>query len=170
MYMEWAKEASINAISLAEESMILFNAEKNERAYYLSHMASEEASKSILLNFMDLLSVPDNELPKVVKLLCNHRKKIDFIVNLVKVDNPDLSQQLEKFGQEFTGYINNLKNNSMYVTYIDGKIQKPKDAVASIDVEAFVKFGEAIARYSQKQLTNKDSWMEDHSQSFLVFK
>jgi len=156
-FSEWAKDASVNAISLAEESRILFEAGKKERAYYLSHMASEEASKSLILKFMHSLSTPLTELPKVESLLRNHQKKIDFIIELSQADNPELAKKIDGVGRELTQHINKLKNNSMYVTHIDGVIQTPKDAIADLDVESFVSFGESMANFSKVLLTSKPS-------------
>lgn len=154
-FIKWAESASVNAISLSEESRILLNAGKRERAYYLSHMASEEASKSMILKFMDLLSVPFSELPRVEKLLRNHQRKIDFLIELEKSDNSVLSEQIEDVGHQLMHHVNNLKNNSMYVTHIKDKIVTPEETVAALDVEHFVRYGEAIAKYSKILLKSK---------------
>ena len=147
-YSKWANQASKNAISLAEESRILFNANKKERAYYLSHMASEESSKAILLQTMHLRSTPLSDLPKVERLLRNHKKKIEFVLELAKADNLELAKQLEGTRDNLLNHINNLKNNSMYVTHVDGVIKSPSNAVKNIDIEQFVFVGEALAKYS----------------------
>lgn len=153
-YSEWAKQASINAVSLAEESRILYNANKKERAYYLSHMACEEASKSILLKTMDLRSTPISDLPKVEELLRSHKKKIDFVLELAKADNPELASQIERTGRDLLNHINDLKNSSMYVSHVNGKIVSPSHSIASINIGQFVSFGEAMAKYSSNLSKN----------------
>ena len=155
IYSDWAKHASENAVSIAEEARILLNANKKERAYYLSHLATEEAAKSILLKAMDLLSTPLSELSKVNKLLRNHQKKIDFLIQFSQAESPELSEEISGVGKELITHINNLKNNSMYVTHINGSICRPKDTIATLDVEKFVSYGEALARYSSVLLKSK---------------
>lgn len=148
IFQHWAEASSKNAISLAEESRILLNSGKKERAYYLSHMASEEASKAIILKFCNYLSVPESEISQVEKLLRNHQKKIDFIIKMAAADDPEIAEQIEKVGKELITHINNLKNNSMYVTRIDNVIKTPVDTISKLVVEDFVAYGEVISRYA----------------------
>lgn len=147
-FQYWAEASSENAVSLAEESRILLNSGKKERAYYLSHMAAEEASKAIILKYCSYLSVPESNISRVEKLLRNHKKKIDFIIKMAVAYEPKIAEQIEKVGKELIAHINNLKNNSMYVTRIDNVIKTPVDSISKVVVEDFVAYGETISRYA----------------------
>ena len=142
-------------MSLASEARILLNSGKEERAYYLSHMATEEASKSIILKFIDLFGTSSDQMERVTKLLRNHKKKIEFILSLSKSENPELTKQLEGYEKDLVAHINDLKNNSMYVTYINGAISTPSESIAEKDVTKFIEFAESMAKYSSIKLTSK---------------
>lgn len=77
IFEAWSEKAADNAISLAEESRLLFDARCLPRAYYLAHMSA----KSILLYGIASSRTPESELPKISRLLQNHKKKIAFLVN-----------------------------------------------------------------------------------------
>ncbi len=149
-YCEWAKETSVNAVSLAEESDILFRAKKFERAYYLAHMAVEESSKAILLYVMSISATPESELPKVTNLLKNHKKKIEFVIELVKTLNEDLAERLDGIEASYCNYINDLKNGSMYVSVVAEIIVSPKDIAKGLDIERYLSMAAAMANYSKK--------------------
>ena len=88
----------------------------------------------------------------------NHQKKIDFIIKMAAADEPEIAEQIEKVGKELITHINNLKNNSMYVTRIDNVIKTPVDNISKLVVEDFVAYGEVISRYANTLIikTTKD--------------
>ena len=82
IYKIWAEESAKNAMSLAAESRLLFNAQYLPRAYYLAHMSTEESAKSIILSTLSISKTPENEFSKISELLRDHRKKIEFLITL----------------------------------------------------------------------------------------
>lgn len=155
IYLEWSIKASENAISLSQEARILLGADKFARAFYLSHMASEEAAKSILLSSIHTLSTPESELSKVESLLRNHGKKIEFAIEMAGSIDKGLATRIKETENQLIAHINDLKNNSMYVSLIDGNLVYPDKAVKELDIESFVSYGEAIAEFSHRVLPNK---------------
>lgn len=147
IYEIWAIHAAQNAVSLSEEAAILFEAKKLERAYYLAHMSTEEASKAILLAYLKPLKVPTSELRKIKALLRNHKKKIEFILELAKKDT--LLKEIADYQNELTDHINNLKNNTMYVSYNKKQFSIPSEIIKEVDVNQYVTFGKAFSEYAE---------------------
>lgn len=154
IYREWSKKAAVNAIALAEESRILLEAERLSRAYYLSHMATEESAKSILLFAMSTSGTPVSELQKVNTLLRNHRKKIDFVVSYAESLSPELTKRLNGLKTELITHINDLKNNTMYVSCEQEIVMTPEEKISGIPVSVHVEVAESLAYLANNLLTN----------------
>lgn len=146
IYKTWAKHAAQNALSLSEESVILLEANKLERAYYLAHMSTEEAAKAKLLIYLPFLGVPLGESKKINNLLRNHKKKIELILDFAKFHG--LEDEINQHQEALTKYINDKKNNTMYVSYSKNKFSIPANIIKSIDVNLFVRFGTAFAKHT----------------------
>ncbi len=157
IYREWSKKAAVNAMALAEESRILLEAERLSRAYYLSHMATEESAKSILLFTMSTSGTPISELEKVNILLRNHRKKIDFVVSYAESLSPELTDRLNGLKTELITHINNLKNNTMYVSCEQEVVLTPEEKISGIPVSVHVEVAESLASLANNLLTNHSS-------------
>lgn len=154
LYYQWGVKAAENARSLAEESRLLMNAGRFPRAYYLAHMSTEESAKSILLYAASLSGVPESaqEVSKIQKLLQNHRKKIEFLITHAATLSNEFGNQIKTMGNELVGHINNLKNNTMYVSYSNKKISTPIENIDSVDTELYVNFSEVLSFYAIRLL------------------
>lgn len=148
LYREWSEKAAKNALALAEESIILLNAERLSRAYYLAHMSTEESAKSILLYTMSTSGTPESELPKVNVLLRNHRKKIEFLVSCAASISPHLAEKINGLQADLVSHINNLKNNTMYVSVEKNLIRTPEEKISGIPVYVYVEFAEHLASHA----------------------
>jgi AbiV family abortive infection protein len=154
IFLEWSQKAASNSAQLAVEARILFDANHTTRAYYLAHMSTEESSKSILLHSMHKRSTPISELSKIVLLLRNHKKKIEFIVSYAASESQTFKSELSNLGTELIAHINNLKNDSMYVSCKDGKVISPEDKIASIDVAIHLDVAESLVNVANNLLTH----------------
>jgi AbiV family abortive infection protein len=155
VYREWGEKAAANALQLAEESRILLEAKHLPRAYYLAHMSTEEAAKSMLLYTMSVSGTPTSALPKVMGLLRNHKKKIEFVVSYASSLSPSLKAQLSGLHAELVAHINDLKNNTMYVSCEQGAIFTPEEKVSGITVSVHVNVAEGLASLAKSLLTNR---------------
>lgn len=153
IYLEWSQKAAANARMLAEESRILLKAERFSRSYYLAHMATEESAKSILLYGMSTLGTPTSELSKVKKLLRDHKKKIEFVVSYVANFSPEMAEKLNGLQVELIDHINDLKNNTMYVSCEQEVILTPEEKVSGIQVSVHVEAAESLAHLANGLLT-----------------
>lgn len=148
MYHAWSEKAAENALSLAAEARLLLNATYYPRAYYLAHMSTEESAKSILLHVMSTSGTPAVEVSKVSKLLQNHKKKIEFLVTYASAGSPELRDQISKLKDSLISHINDLKNNTMYVSYKGGSVYTPTQKVASVNVNIHLALAEALAQHA----------------------
>ena len=145
----WAVEAASNATSLAEEAAILLEYDKIERAYYLAHMANEEAIKSLFIFCLPLLGNPLCEHIEINKLMRNHRTKNKYfllifnniLANLDPKEHPELAELAKDIKRNFDDIVNCMnddKNNSMYVSVINGKLTTPKQTIEGVNVKSFI--------------------------------
>lgn len=141
--------AADNAISLAAESRLLFEAGYLPRAYYLAHMSTEESSKSILLHAMCVMRTPESEVLSVSALLRDHKKKIEFLVTYAATTTEELKVAIGELQGSLISHINDMKNDTMYVSYKGGVVVAPEDKVASINVDRYIPFAETLARLSK---------------------
>ncbi|MCK5159452.1 MAG: AbiV family abortive infection protein [Candidatus Heimdallarchaeota archaeon] len=154
LYKCWAQKSAENAISLAEEARIIFQAEHYPRAYYLAHMSIEESSKAILLYAMSTGETPVSEHKKVTALLRNHKKKIEFLVTYVEKFSGELRNSIMSMKDDLISHINNLKNDTMYVSCSKStKIVSPMDRISNVDIRSYLNLSEKLSAYS-KVLTN----------------
>lgn len=154
IYREWSEKAAVNAQELAEESKILLRAERLSRAYYLAHMANEESAKSILLYTMSTSGTPANELSKVTALLRNHKNKIKFVVSYAASLSPELAEKLNGLHAELIDHINDLKNNTMYVSCEQEVVLTPDEKTSGIPVAVHVEVAASLASLATNLLTN----------------
>jgi AbiV family abortive infection protein len=150
IFLNWAKESAQNAVELSEEAEILLNNGRKIRAYYLAHMATEEASKAILLKAMVILKTPESELKKINNLLRDHRKKIEFLIVFAESHSNEITQEIGNLRQQLISHINNLKNNTMYVSLINNKVITPSSKLGNVDVDHYVSFAKKIATYAKR--------------------
>lgn len=153
IYRNWSERAAENAMQLAEEARILFEAKRLPRAYYLAHMSTEEAAKSMLLCTISTSGTPASELPKVMALLRNHKKKIEFVVSYGASLSPSLKEELSGLQTQLVNHINDLKNNTMYVSCEKGEILTPEEKIADIPVSVHVIVAESLASFAKSLLT-----------------
>lgn len=149
LFFQWGVKAADNAVSLAAESRLLYEAGYLPRAYYLAHMSTEESSKSILLHAMCVMRTPESDVPRVSALLREHKKKIEFLVTYAATTTEDLREAIGELQVSLINHINDLKNDTMYVSYKDGVVVAPEDRVASIKVDRYIPFAESLARLSK---------------------
>lgn len=145
----------MNALHLAEEARILLDASRLPRAYYLAHMSTEESAKSILLWTMNVSGTPACEIPKVMTLLRNHKKKIEFVVLYAASQSPSLMTQLSGLHGELIQHINDLKNNTMYVSCKQGGVLTPEEVVSNLPVSTHVNVAEYLANLANSLSNNK---------------
>jgi AbiV family abortive infection protein len=157
IYQGWGEKAAGNAMSLATESRLLFEAKHLPRAYYLAHMSTEESAKSILLLAMSVTGTPESELSKVTTLLRDHKKKIEFLVTYAASVSEELQAQLDELQGSLIGHINDLKNDTMYVSCKAKSVVAPEEKVASIDVELYVQLAEALSQHAVSLLAPPSS-------------
>lgn len=149
-YLDWSEKAAENASQLASEARLLFEAGHLARAYYLSHMSLEESAKGAILFGVVNISPPGDELSDIQKLLRNHKKKIEFIVNYATTNSIELARDVANFLPKLVDHINDLKNNTMYVSLEKGDIVTPNDKIADVDVGMHVAVAESFATYLVK--------------------
>lgn len=157
LYRTWSEKAAENASSLAVEARLLLNAGHLPRAYYLSHMSTEESAKSILLYTMSTSGTPEVEVTKVSMLLRDHKKKIDFLVSYAGAGSGELSAQIAELKEQLVSHINDLKNNTMYVSYKAGSVITPDQKIASVNVNIYVALAESLAQHATGMLTLRSS-------------
>lgn len=157
LYRTWSEKAAENALSLAVEARLLFDAKHLPRAYYLAHMSTEESAKSILLHHMSTSGTPEAEVSKVSKLLQNHKKKIEFLVSYASAGSKDLSEQIAELREQLVSHINDLKNNTMYVSCEAGSISTPAQKLASVNIGVHVKLAESLAQHATSLLALRSS-------------
>jgi AbiV family abortive infection protein len=150
IYGDWAKKAAENARELAAEAVLLKKHGHLARAYYLAHMSAEESAKAIVLGGAHLEGVKPSDLPKVTRLLRDHRKKIEFTVRIAAESSPELAKQLEELGPALIEHINGLKNGTMYTSYSEGVVHTPAERLEEIDVETHVTLAVAWAESALK--------------------
>jgi AbiV family abortive infection protein len=133
-----------NAISLIEDADLLFQNNRYTRAFSLSHLANEEIGKAILLFnlYITLLQGKREEVNfKVIeqefrdhKSKINHSSFVDFMFNsekkLSKEEKLVLIDKILKYMSVEKGKHHNLKNNSLYVNFINGKFTNPQTLVS----------------------------------------
>jgi AbiV family abortive infection protein len=153
IYRDWAKSAATNASQLAIEARILERNGHLSRAYYLCHMAIEESSKAILLASSYTNGVEESQLPKIKGLLQDHKKKISFVVELARETSPLLAQALQGKEADLVSHMNNMKNDTMYVSLFDGKITTPEQKIAKVDVVVHIELAERMVELATKMAT-----------------
>jgi AbiV family abortive infection protein len=149
IFFQWGVKAADNAVSLAAESRLLFEVGYLPRAYYLAHMSTEESSKSILLHVMCVMRTPESEVRKVSALLRDHKKKIEFLVTYAATMIEDLSAAIDELQLSLIDHMNDLKNDTMYVSYKGGVVVAPEDKIAPIKVDRYTTFAEKLAHFSK---------------------
>ena len=150
VYGEWAIKAALNARQLAEESKILLRHKCKARAYYLAHMSVEESSKSIVLYAAYVGETPISEIGKVKKLLSNHQKKIQFVLNIAASKDAELSQKLTTLNDSLIIYINNKKNGTMYVSANDTSVETPEELAERLNIEPHIELASAMSDWAAK--------------------
>lgn len=154
IYQHWGEKAADNAVALATESRLLFDLKHLPRAYYLSHMATEESAKSILLKTMGTSGTPKAEISKVSRLLRDHKKKIEFLVTYAAALSPELQRSLCDLQADLIDHINDLKNDTMYVSYKKESVVSPTDKVTNVDIGKYVQFAEALSQHAKSLLSS----------------
>ena len=144
-------------MSLATESRLLFEERHFPRAYYLAHMSTEESAKSILLRTMSISGTPESEVSKVTRLLRDHKKKIEFLVTYAASMSEELQAQLGELQGNLIDHINDLKNDTMYVSYKARSVATPAEKIAAIDVERYVQLAEVLSQHATSFLTPPSS-------------
>lgn len=147
LYFQWGEKAAENAVLLAAESKLLFEAGYTSRAYYLAHMSTEESAKSLILKSMCILGMSAKKFTQVSALLLDHRKKIDFLVTYAASLSDALKADIDALQaqSDLTKHINNLKNDAMYVSCKNGNIITPDSRVGAIDVRRYVVLAEDLS-------------------------
>lgn len=140
-------------MSLATGSRLLFEAKCLPRAYYLAHMSTEESAKSMLLRAMSVSGTPESEISKVTKLLRDHKKKIEFLVTYAASFSEELQAQLGELLGSLISHINDLRNDTMYVSCKAKSVVAPAEKAAAIDVERYVQLAEALSKHAASLLT-----------------
>lgn len=157
LFREWSEKAAANALALAEESRLLLEAKRLSRSYYLAHMSTEESAKSILLCTMSTSGTPQSELPKVKALLRNHRKKIEFVISYAASMSPELAEKLNGLQADLVSHINDLKNDTMYVSCEQNVIRTPEEKVSRIPVSVHVGVAEYLASCANSLLISQST-------------
>jgi|GEM_PF-5228277 len=166
VYREWSEKSAANAQALAEEARILLEVKRLSRAYYLAHMSTEESSKSILLYSMATSRTPASQLPKIKKLLRNHKKKIEFVVAYAASTSHELTEKLHGLQADLIAHINDLKNDSMYVSCEENAILTPEERISDIPVSNHVEAAEYLAFVANRLLTHHSTGLSlSHSQA-----
>lgn len=154
IYQSWGEKAANNAMSLAAESRLLFGAEHLPRAYYLAHMSTEESAKSILLHSMSVLGTTESDMSNVVRLLRDHKKKIEFLITYAASLSSELKAQIGNLQVDLIVHINDLKNDTMYVSCKNKNVVSPADKVSTINVEHYVQLAEVLSKHAVSLLSS----------------
>lgn len=150
IYETWGEKTADNAVSLAAEARLLFQEKYLPRAYYLAHMSTEESAKSVLLRAMSTLGKQESEFSKVSKVLRNHKKKIEFLVTYAATLSEDVQAMLGDLQGSLIDHINNLKNDTMYVSCEAMSVVTPMDKVAAVEIEKYVSLAENLSQHARR--------------------
>ena len=156
-FREWRSGTLSNAKDLAYEARLLFNHGCLSRAYYLAHMATEEITKSILLGELSSATMKDEQMPKLNKLLRSHRKKIEFLIQFGASLSPELKSRLEGSEKDLISHINDLKNDTMYVSFEAGSVLTPSERISDVPVETHLSVAEELIDFVEGILTKRCS-------------
>lgn len=85
----------------------------------------------------------------------NHKKKIEFVVLYAASQSPSLMTQLSGLHGELIAHINDLKNNTMYVSCKQGGVLTPEEVVSSLPVSTHVNVAEYLANLANSLSNNK---------------
>ncbi|WP_454722698.1 AbiV family abortive infection protein [Delftia acidovorans] len=157
IYQSSVEKAAGNAMPLATESRLLFEAKFLPRAYYLAHMSIEDSANSILLRTMSVTGTSKIEILKVTKLFRDHKKKIEFLVSYAANFSEEMQAQLGELKGSLIDHINDLKNDKMYVSCKAESVVAPAEKVAAIDIERYVQFAEPLSQRAVSLLTPPSS-------------
>lgn len=138
VYGDWAIKAALNAKQLTGESKILLQHKCKARAYYLAHMSVEESAKSIVLYAAHVGGTPISEMAKVKKLLSNHQKKIQVVVDMAASRDAGLSQKIALLNEELISCINDKKNGTMYVSANGTSIETPEEIAGKLNIDPHI--------------------------------
>ena len=150
VYGDWAIKAAVNAKQLAAESKILLQHKCKARAYYLAHMSVEESSKSILLYAAHVGGTPISEIDKVKKLLSNHKKKIQAVVAMAASKDAELSQKIALLNDDLISYINDKKNDTMYVSANGTSIETPEEIADKLNIDPHIELACVLSDWAAK--------------------
>lgn len=145
MFRAWSIAAAKNAVSLAEEARLLMDAGRLPRAYYLAHMSIEESAKSLILHAAAVTGTSPDQAAKVGRLLRDHKKKIGLVVDWAETSSPALAERLAGQRDALVDHINDLKNDTMYVSCSRGVLTTPQDRIDSEKAQRNVLLAELLA-------------------------
>jgi len=141
-----------NAHQLLEDAVLLLRNKRWARAFGLTHLASEELAKLLMLHTaaIHIIRGKKFDFKTLNKRLNNHKAKIRNILvmevllttNDDKIGPRNLKEYLER-GKRFYNFkglrevnldvevnkFNNLKNNCLYAQFFKGEILKPSEII-----------------------------------------
>lgn len=124
-----------NARELVEEAELLLTNSRYARAFALGHLASEELMKypALLAIASELARGHDVDWRTVDKRLRDHIVKTrgSILVDYMSQPPQDGVHQVDELGSQLSAAesINNLKNQSLYVSQVGGEFLKPSELV-----------------------------------------
>lgn len=121
-----------NADDLTEEAAILFQATRYARAFTLSHLAREELSKVVMLMALDgkLKSNLKIDWNSFWKRFRNHKAKItNSEIWLLSISGLNSSVVSMEMVDSYANALNDLKNNSLYVSHGGQGLLNPAEVI-----------------------------------------
>lgn len=143
--LEGAKLAYENAKDLIDEANLLFDTYYSPRAYGLFQLSIEEVGKASMLLEACIFNTctTQKESNKLIKEIRDHKTKTKhsqkfdlFFASLIKEVKIKkvLINNMYKQGLEIEK-IDNLKNYSLYVSFLKNKFKKPKNIISYKSIE-----------------------------------
>lgn len=139
IFLDSIKKSIQNATELIEEAKLLKSKNHISRSYSLFHLGIEEIGKAIMIYFFILFEDFENiSLQNLFhKSIREHKDKIlqavniDIMIALLTKDK-EIQQNLLKSiikQQESINDLNNYKNASLYVSFINSKVYSPSEMI-----------------------------------------
>jgi len=169
-FFDGINKALSNASDLITDAEILLNNNRFSRAYTLYHLSMEETGKASMLFFFLLHDDYKNpkEQKRILKEFRDHKLKtqaamsIDMLVAYL-IENKAIKKKLIENLQEQErniNHFNDLKNNSLYTSFINNKFYKPSQVISEQRVKYLKFYAEirlsAIQQFIEAGIENYD--------------
>ena len=153
------KKSEQNALELIDDAELMFYNGRYPRAFALYQLANEEIGKCSLMQYYILQNNKDN-LANFLKEFRSHKIKTSYsngiemiIYNYLNESNKKLLLETIIYNSKNIEKINNLKNYSLYTSFIESKFMIPSEILKKEDVEVHLNY--VVLRFNIIKVINK---------------